>query len=980
MKTTKLLFGSLLLAGALTACSKDELSVVDIPSTAAERTQINLTLGNGAETRMGVDENGAPIFTKNDVLGAVMVDGGYSAGEWQNVNWDVVAGHAGNNKWAFNGEKFVTEGTTSVGNWLFYTKYNAAMTTSRDGVKFSFPQIQDGGVSDLSMIENNNINFKISPVLAIDGYEGEALNIELGYNSVYNYLQLNLDFAQTGKTVEKVQKILVKAKKKGADYQFPAEYRVVNEELPYAKLSKNADAPAGIKVKDWDNDNDIDVCDQNFAIAEAVANFTGRTTVGGLKDKFYWEFLTDIKYVEKVGNKAYDYLVVDCDANHSDEATTAGGAAVANNKYSTIMLMPAGLYSEITLTIYTDKGVFEKVVSYRNSYRENLPNSGPLKKGGIYLRPNVVTSLSNVERVGSATSIVEDKDYAAEYDYLAVKELSAEENVITKTADLVNFISGIQAKGTYNVNILTQAQVGGENPVNDDNAFDAHSLMVINADVMAAIKAKEEALEGDIQLVFKSASETSLKILGGATEAERLDIHDMSFLADNNIKSAEVEGYVKVTSNIVADQFNVNGNTEISSEDSDIENVAVATDAVLTINKKSNYASLVNKGNVTVTDAKVSISEINNESTITNDGDVTCETVYNAEDATITNNGVFTQTETDTESENDGTFANNGIFNIWGEFVNNSVMTNAVKAQILVNRTDATRSQYASFTNSAEGTITNYGEIYTTQQNDSNSNVITNLGLIEAKAGSTTYITFNSKFDEKKVPTNAATQVMGTVKMDERKPDLKITAGSQQGYKEYTVVDSDLVAGVLEAKTGDLFNKVILSSATTLSEEVAEYVNFVVTSADLTLPEETTLLQEVTFNENAVLTAPVNEPANLCSVICNFTVADGKRVRIPVGSNVYCVSKSGLTYQSKSGYQTKTYEADHSMAVAHNKCTKSATIAKFENFGEILVGGRVYAEMTLEQAKKTSTNGVFSGGDGYIAVYDWDMHDHYYYE
>lgn len=975
MKTTKLLFGSLLLAGALTACSKDELSVVDIPSTAAERTQINLTLGNGAETRMGVDENGAPIFTKNDVLGAVMVDGGYSAGEWQNVNWDVVAGHAGNNKWAFNGEKFVTEGTTSVGNWLFYTKYNAAMTTSRDGVKFSFPQIQDGGVSDLSMIENNNINFKISPVLAIDGYEGEALNIELGYNSVYNYLQLNLDFAQTGKTVEKVQKILVKAKKKGADYQFPAEYRVVNEKLPYAKLSKNADAPAGIKVKDWDNDNDIDVCDQNFAIAEAVANFTGRTTVGGLKDNFYWDFLTDIKYVEKVGNKAYDYLVVDCDANHSDEATTAGGAAVANNKYSTIMLMPAGLYSEITLTIYTDKGVFEKVVSYRNSYRENLPNSGPLKKGGIYLRPNVVTSLSNVERVGSATSIVEDKDYAAEYDYLAVKELSAEENVITKTADLVNFISGIQAKGTYNVNILTQAQVGGNNPVNDDNAFDAHTLMVINADVMAAIKAKE-AVVGDIQLVFKSASKTSLKILGGATEAERLDIHDMSFLVDNNIKSAEVEGYVKVTSNLVADYFNVNGNTEISSEDSDIEHVAVAADAVLTINKKSDYVSLQNKGNVTVTDAEVSISDICNESTITNDGDVICETLYNAEDATITNNGEFAQTETNDESQNDGTFTNNGIFNIWGKFVNNGVMTNAVKAQILVNRTDATDSQYASFTNSAEGTITNYGEIYTTQQNDSESNVIKNLGLIEAKAGSTTYITYNSLENEKTLPTNAATQVMGTVKMDERNPDLKITAGSQQGYKEYTVVDSDLVAGVLEAKTGDLFNKVILSSATTLSEEVAEYVNFVVTSANLTLPEATTLLQEVTFNENAVLTAPVNEPANLCSVICNFTVADGKRVRIPVGSTVYCVSKSGKTYGT--GNNKKSY--DQSMAANHNKCTNSATIAKFENFGEILVGGKVYAEMTLEQAKKTSTNGVFSGGDGYIAVYYWDCWHHQLYE
>lgn len=965
MKTTKLLFGSLLLAGALTACSKDELSVVDIPSTAAERTQINLTLGNGAETRMGVDENGAPIFTKNDVLGAVMVDGGYKAGQWQNVNWDVVDGHAGNNKWAYNGEKFVTDGTTSVGNWLFYTKYNADMTTSRDGVKFSFPQIQDGGVSDLSMIENNNINFKISPVLAIDGYEGEALNIALDYNSVYNYLQLNLDFAKTGKTVEKVQKILVKAKKNGAAYQFPAEYKVVNRNLPYAKLSLQAEAPAVIKVNDWDDDDNLDVCDQNLAIAEAVAKFTGRTTVGGLKDNFDWTALEDINYVAAVGNKAYDYLVVDCDANHSDEATTAGGAAVANNKYSTIMLMPAGLYDEITLTIYTDKGVFEKVVDARNSYKENLPEQGlfsTLKKGGIYLRPNVVTSLSNVERVGSATSIVEDKDYAAEYDYLAVKEVSAEENVITKTADLVNFISGIQKTGTYYVNILTQAQVGGENPVNDDNAFDAHKLMVINADVMAAIEAKE-AVVGDIQLVFKAASETSLEILGGATEDERLDIHDMSFLAENNITSAEVEGYVKVTSNLVADQFNVNGNTEISAakeeDESNIEHVAVAEDAVATINKKSDYVSLENEGTVTVTDAEVSISYINNESTITNDGVVICETLYNAEDATITNNGELTQTATlgnlNYKRQNDGTFNNNGIFNIWGVYVNNGVITNAVDAKILVNRVDAANAmQNASLTNNVEGTITNYGYVYTVQQNDSNSNTINNLGLIEAKAGSLTYITTNSKADETATPTNAATQVMGTVKMDERNAEMKITVKKQQGYKEYTVVDTDLVEGVLEAKTGDKFNKVILSSATTLSDEVENYVDYVVTSANLTLPEAS-LINELTFTENASLFAP-NPTSTYGAVICQFTVAKGKLIRIPVGNYISVVASDYSPYSTNPDIKA---------------CKNCKTLAKFVNYGEILVGGKVLAPtMTLAEAQSTSTYdngkvGLFTGGEGY---------------
>jgi len=204
MKTTKLLLSSFILAGMLSACANE--GMLEVPQNNAElasRPQVNLTISNPVETKFTTTGENVKM-TANDLLGAVLVDGA--------TLWTVAEGHVGNNKWAYNTEsgKFETDGITSIGSWLFYTNYKEAMTTSRGGVKTTFPQIQEGS-ADWKWLANNNINFLISPIIKLDGYEGESMDIKVPTMSIYNYLNIKLKFAD--EEVTKVNKIIVKAKK-----------------------------------------------------------------------------------------------------------------------------------------------------------------------------------------------------------------------------------------------------------------------------------------------------------------------------------------------------------------------------------------------------------------------------------------------------------------------------------------------------------------------------------------------------------------------------------------------------------------------------------------------------------------------------------------------------------------------------------------------------------------------------------------------
>ena len=950
MKTSKVLLGSFVLAGLVSACTNEEImDISQNDATVAERTQVNLTFSNSADSRMGINDAGIPVYTTNDVLGAVLVDKGYSSSGYKFVDWDVNVndGHVGNNKWSYDGKQFTTDGTTAVGAWLFYTKYNEAMTTSRDGVKFHLPQIQEGA-ANLAWVENNNINFKISPVLAIDGYEGEDMDLKLQYASIYNYLNLKFKFAD--EDVTSVQKILVYVEKGGSPANIYANYKVKSSVLPYANLSlsKKSGAPT---VKDWNGDGELTLEDQN---AEILDNYyqmrkRGRYTesgfpvlTGGINQDLFsdWDVAAaaHVAYEEKIGSNKYMFLVLDCDGTHSDEQSTTGGMPVTNGKFETYMLMPAGNYSAIKLEIYTNNGVYTKEIVDRNSYRENIADATPGKpsqigKDKIYLRYNVSTNLANVEGVSTS-------DFG-DVDYLLINSSPVLTNkYITKTTDLINFINGITTLGEHNVNVLSQEQIGnpGEGSA-DDAAIPAHSV-IINKAVMDAIVAKE-AVVGDIQLIFKGAK---MQIKGGADAENALNIHDLTF----NDSAELIEGYAKAIADVEIpsnQEIVLKGNSTLqlamnNSSDTKLWSINVEEGSNLNVTSVNKLYSITNAGNVKMGRSKNKIGTVS-VAYLINNGEIRNFNVLNVLMSwqNSANSSLITAGELNVNntSVNNGTLANSGLVNVTATLTNNATVSNTKSGFIFVTSTGT-----GAFNNGVNGVITNNGRIYT----NTGDNTIQNLGLINAMAGSTTYITTNSKMDEKSTGSNGASQVMGTIKIEKRNTDISVTKPNFQGYKEYTVVAEDLTDGVLSAVAKDKFNKIVLSTETELSTEVAGYVNYIVTSSNITLPKGDRI-QELEFTGDAEIYAEIPTTKVERVVIGQLKVNEDLFVKLPTENALYVYGISSFT--------------------------TSKTDAKIINNGEILVGGDLYTELSKAQAKATSaTDALFTAGHGASTAWHWE--------
>ena len=948
MKTTKVLLSSFVLAGLVSACSNEEIiDVAQNEVAQSGRTQVNLTLDGAVESRMSNGTGLQSLFTANDVLGAVLVDGGYDASSANQVDWTVQAGHVGNNKWAYNAEsgKFETAGTTSVGAWLFYTKYNEKMTTTRNGVEFYFPQIQEGA-ADFKYLENNNINFKITPILNIDGYEGEKMNLKLQYASVYNYLNLKFAFDATTK-VTKVQKVILKAKDvNGYDVMFPTTSKIVNTELPVANLSLSSLNPA-IQVPNHiaPTTTGRNIDDQNEEI---------RLKYQALRyNDVNWNAAIAYDPIVASTNSANDveFLVVDCDPeNHTNTAGQGGTAINAKGQYSVYMLMPAGVYSEITLDIYTDQGVYTKVIDSRNEYIENKTTASAVKGAGeIFLRSNKVTVLSDVEGV---TTVATNADYQVS-DFLKIT--TAEKNtstdvIITKTADLINLINGITVAGTQNINVAAQDQIGGTKPA-DDAPIAAHQV-VINKAVMDAIVAKEKELDDDIQLVFEGAKMT---IIGEASAAAKLNIHDLTFNNGADVQS----GYVKTTDDIVvtnASALTVKATSNVEFgyangfANDELNKVIVESGATVSVTKELAKATaiteLVNNGTFTLGKATtLDVTTLTNDKTFTVDGTLNVANLRN-------------EIHTATSTTNTANLTNNGIINIVSG-VNDGIINNAAEAKITVsgvyNNNDAITPDglllvktgtavVAELNNAVGATITNNADMYCYD----GDNTINNLGTIYANGLlSTTYITTNSKFDETSTATNDAAQKMGTIIIENRDQDVSVTTQTQKGYIQYTVKASDLNNGTLKKATGDKFNKVILeSAAVSLNADLNAYLKYVKVAAatKLTLAADMSL-NEVEFTKNATLLAAATGTQNNVN-ISKLTVAHGVTVKLPT---------------------------ENALNVFESNKANSKTVAQINNCGTVLVGGNFWTSIAgPEFANGAEHDGIFASGDGNSTAFHWN--------
>ena len=744
-------------------------------------------------------------------------------------------------------------------------------------------------------------------------------------------------------TVKQVQKIVVTAKDAdGNDFKFPQEYKVVNTALPEAKLSLAEGAISKIACTDLNGDHDINVDDQNIEMQNATKTFmySSYSATNNVASPEWADFEASTSYepaVEARSENGFDYLVVDFDGTHTDTAGD-GGLTLTNGKFSAYMLMPAGVYGEITFKIYTDNGVYTKAVTNRYGFVDGLTDAEKadyegidLGEGEIFLRPNTRMAVSDIENVlpsGNAKEYL--KVTAADYEA---------GNLITKTADLINFINGIKNIGSYDANVLTQAQVGDptSNPA-DDAALPAHTV-VINKAVMDAIVTKETLLGGDIQLVFKGAK---MQIKGG-TNNDVLDIHDLTFNDDAEI----IEGYVKASADVVVPEsksLDIKNSSSLqlamdNNEFASLYTVNVERGSELKVTSNNSIHTIKNEGALAIgsSDNKrgsITTANLTNKGTLRNFNQLNVtDNLTNEADSKLITAGELT---IKTKAVNNGTLENSKDIKVLGEMTNNSTISNSKGGFIFVTSTST-----GKFNNAATGVITNAGRIYT----NTGENTIENLGIIEAKEGSTTYITTNSALDEKQNGTNGEGQVMGTIKIEKRNTDISVTTPRNQGYKEYTVAAEDLTDGVLSAVAKDKFNKIVLSTEAELSAEVAEYINFIVTSTNITLPKGDKV-QELTFTGNAEIYAETPASKSERVVVSQLKVEENLFVKLPTENALYV-------------FGIKSFE-------------NTATSAKIINLGEILVGGNLYTSLSKDEAVATSDHdALFTAGHGVSTAWHW---------
>ena len=950
----KLLFSTMLLAGALASCSDEDFGTMNKAEDANGRAQINLTLNvDGASTKMGT--SGIDFgFTGNDKLGAVLVDKGVKPNSdgVNIVDWEIVDSHVGNNKWNYVNGQFVTEGTTSIGAWMFYSRYNTDMTVNRNGVEYTFPQIQEYA-EDLSWAANNNVNFVVSPIYRIDGYEGQNVNFHVDPVSIHSMVKLNL---QLPNSVNEVQKIVLTAKDADDNnVEFPTKGRIVNTKF------EDAGAIANLLQKEGDsfdtqyelphysgNTIEQDIEHETNRAYKNLINATGSEKAVDLakdNDNTLLSQFTDI--TKAVGDNKVSFLVLDCVENHQDEA--APGVSVSGGKFSSYMLIPAGIYNSITLYVYTNDGIYVKKVEERDAA---IKDTDPTKindpnKMKILLRRHTRVNLANLTK--KASQAEEDRIEIVDGD----KKTAAEVNtalggvIVTKTADLIAAIQGAQQEQIEFLVVNQDEQNYGYG----DTPVPAHTTLINKAVSDAMFSKWPTTTRSTVKLTFKNSKMT---IKG---EAEAYDLAGMTFTKGCNL----TEGCVNVTENIFfgenENSFDIQAGATANFTKGSERNYAKydISSEKSTINNSGNvnfcgYADLgriENKDNgVMNVDNTLKVSELKNYeevtvgekanldvATLTNVGTEN-HVVYNAQ---ITNNNKFTVTKAD----NFGIITNNKSVVVNGNLANKAY-------GVINNNADATFVAQIGSTVSNEkfAKIVNTGELYCIIEGN-NKGEINNVGIIEAKEGALTYITTNQAaylsrddYENDKVDeTN-----FGRIILSERASNMSVSTANAQGYIEFTADDNLTEWTPAE---GDKFNKLIFANNT----------------STLSNPVDLTKLAEVGDNEGItkIITVEVsgknsvkfaNNQALRELIIKGNTNVLGQKVQTAI---LRVMDGAKMTVPTNNVFGVYDFNGGGSgMGVVDGNMVVN-------NHSTILVGGRFYTSLNSDI---TENNGEFASGAG----------------
>lgn len=915
----KLIFTSLATTALLAACTSEELvpQANEVADVLASRPKIDVAFNlNAPATRMqgfgtGIGGDNFRIgFTKEDELGAVLVD----QGKANPANYyDLVTSntHIGNNRFEYKEDKgkFETAGTMCVGAWLFYAQFNEANTRNRGAIEYEIPIVQEYAQDFTKMAEKD---FRFTPIVNLSGYDDGYFNdFNLPTISAYTYANVKLTFPKA----VKVQKLVLKPYQDGTTGG-PLQIGGTNYDPFSSKYALNV--PGGL--------------------SKAVAQ---------LNQKFPWNYAIDAK-----GNKLWYYSMQDCLDDQADkllakdnyiQATVATGKdeqlialncleanLEADKNFQAYMLIPSGKYDGIRLYAYTDQGVYaynindENEAATEKERKENTKFTYNKDESHITLKREQV-SLHNIKALEgdyAATKAIAMTEVKTNADLQKAQE--TEGTVVISQKDLKAVIDGISNKGTMNVRVLG-------------------NMVEITEEIAEAIAAKESKI-GDIQVVF----DKSINVIG---TPEGYNLTDITFNGGAVLKTGTVniDEHIDIPAN---QTFTVNSGATLN-----VNKVAYKLMDGNKIKEQYFYTNFQNNGTMKLDVVNLTIGSITNNGTLNVEKPATVTTITNNAKKTITVNAKLNTTvknsgnitnNADTlnivgaQSGNHGTIVNNKTIHIKSAtLLNSGTIENKSGAKIISG--EATQNN-ALLNNT--GTIENDGFLYCYN----GENFIYNVGIINANAGSTTYITRNSikaEYDYrdadgnevKGVATNGIytegdntlRQKLGTINMENRDEDISVTTPQYQGYLTYTAKATDTFT---TTKTGDKFNKLILTAE---SKEVSvnyQRVKYIVSSTPK-LNIKNMKLQELTFKTDCTLSTDG-------ATVAYFEIASKENiVKIPT-ENVITIEN-----------------------VITN--TTSITTAEINNNGTLLVGGDLWAPTYSD----CPTKGIFASGDGTKTAFHW---------
>ena len=348
---TKHILTALALPALFAACTADEFETANQNAgLQEERAKVaeNFTLlTSGIQTRYAV-EGGAGIsfnFEKGDQIGAAIIDQ-YNPNADKPEDFEVIYSLAGNNPFEFQGnDEWKSNTQLGIGHYLFVYPYNSA-DNNRAAVAYELPVIQELGEGAEGLnaaIEKGN-----KAVAAAVLHEGEE-SVDISLKNLFTYPKLTINF-DNGENVTTVSQIVLKANgtnnafivKGGFNHRVVAEMfspsegagesdgLLYNKDYYYTK--KGATEPS----MDWDK---VDTYD--FLIAEDDADGSA--------------------YIPFKEGRTSDYIIV-----KFPEGTKVQPATNTNNKYvEARIMMPSiekfnnsSMNDKYTLYVYTDNGVY----------------------------------------------------------------------------------------------------------------------------------------------------------------------------------------------------------------------------------------------------------------------------------------------------------------------------------------------------------------------------------------------------------------------------------------------------------------------------------------------------------------------------------------------------------------------------------------------------------------------------------------------